>query len=201
MPLDSHHLLEESVPIGGLLLAWYVLSAFVAVIASGSFLGTLSVGFRIVGSATAVVFVVYRGVAIARGTRPVRLSGDLRELLDESTVVAVPVLAWVVLATIVPLAFSVFGILPNFSVLVAAFVQTAVATAGLYVVARVVPVLRSGVGWVAPPLLATTDRVGWKRLPVRPHDGVRPIPERLPIDPMTRPLRTVAVAVRWRCGS
>ena len=169
MPLDSHRLLEESVLIGGLLLAWYVLSAFVAVIASGSFLGTLSVGFRIVGSATAVVFVVYHGVAIVRGTRPVCLSGDIRELLDESTVVAVPVLAWVVLATIVPLAFSVFGILPNFSVLVAAFVQTAVATAGLYVVARVVPVLRSGVGWVAPPLLATTDRVGWKRLPVRPH--------------------------------
>ena len=146
MPLESHRLLEESVPVGGLLLAWHVLSAFVAVIASGSFLGTLSVGFRIVGSATAVVFVIYRGVAIARETRPARLSGDLRELLDESTVVAVPVLTWVVLATVVALAFSVFGLLPNFSVLVAAFVQTAVATAGLYVVARVVPVLRSGVG-------------------------------------------------------
>ncbi|PSP71407.1 hypothetical protein BRC80_05810 [Halobacteriales archaeon QH_9_66_26] len=89
MPLDSHRLLEESVLIGGLLLAWYVLSAFVAVIASGSFLGTLSVGFRIVGSATAVVFVIYRGVAIARGTRPVCLSSDIRGLLDESTVVAV----------------------------------------------------------------------------------------------------------------
>ena len=89
MPLESHRLLEESVLIEGLLLAWHVLSAFVAVIASGSFLGTLSVGFRIVGSATAVVFVIYRGVAIARGTRPVCLSGDIRELLDESTVVAV----------------------------------------------------------------------------------------------------------------
>ena len=146
MPLESHRLFEESVLIGGLLLAWHVLSAFVAVIASGSFLGTLSVGFRIVGSTTAVVFVIYRGVAIARETRPARLSGDLRELLDESTVVAVPVLTWVVLATVVALAFSVFGLLPNFSVLVAAFVQTAVATAGLYVVARVVPVPRSGVG-------------------------------------------------------
>jgi hypothetical protein len=127
MPLDSRRLLEESVPVGGLLFAWYVLSALVAVIASGSFLGTLSVGFQIVGSATAVVFVVYRGIAIARETRPVRLSSDVRELLRESTVVAVPVLTWVVLATIVALAFSVFGILPNFSILVAAFVQTRVS--------------------------------------------------------------------------
>jgi hypothetical protein len=144
MPLDSRRLLEESVPIGGLLFVWYVLSAFVAAIASGSFLGTLSVGFRIVGSATAAVFVVYRGVAIARETHPVRLSGDIREFLGESTVVAVPVLAWVVLATAVALAFGRFGV--GGGALVAAFVQTAIATAGLYVVVRVVPILQSGLG-------------------------------------------------------
>ncbi|EMA46942.1 hypothetical protein [Halococcus saccharolyticus] len=146
MSLDSRRLLKESVPLGGLLSAWYVLGALVAAIASGSFLGTLSTGFRIVGTATAAVFVVSRGVALARETRPIRLSGDLRGLLDESTVVAVPVLAWVGLATLVALPFSVFRILTIPSFLVAAFVQTAIATAGLYVVIRVVPVLCSGPG-------------------------------------------------------
>ena len=38
--------------------------------------------------------------------------------------------------------------------------------------------------------------VGWKRLPVRPHDGVRSIPDGLPTGPMTRPDIIVLTNVR-----
>ncbi|MGN8213591.1 hypothetical protein [Halococcus salifodinae] len=154
--------MEESLPVGGLLFAWYVLSALVAALANGSFLGTLSIGFQIVGSATAVVFVVVRGIAIARETRPLRLSGDLRELLDESTVVAVPVLVWVALGTLVALPFGLFRFGTSVPTLVAAFVQTAIATTGLYVVVRVVPVLRSGVGSGRTAALGDDCRVRWR---------------------------------------
>ncbi|WP_049900736.1 hypothetical protein [Halococcus agarilyticus] len=146
MPLDSRRLLEESVPVGGLLLVWYTLSALALPIADGAMLNALVTGFQTVGTAVAVVFVVVRGVAIARETRPVRLSSDVRELLDESTVVAVPVLAWAGLAALIALPYSLFQISADLSIIAAAFVQTAVATAALYVVIRVVPVLRSGLG-------------------------------------------------------
>lgn len=146
MQLTYRHLLRESAPIAGLLFVWYALGALVAPVAGVLPQNILPIGFRTVGIATATVFALVRGVAIARGTDPFVLSGDFRELLRESVVVAVPVFVWVGLATVVTSVARIFDVYAYSALFVAVFVQTALATAGLYVVVRIVPVLRSELG-------------------------------------------------------
>lgn len=158
MELTYRHLLRESVPLAGLLFVWYVLGALVAPLAEWIIPNPFPVGFRTVALATATVFVVVRGITIARETDVLVLSGDFRELLRESVVVAVPVLVWAGLATVVALVETVlFGFLSLsmelattfdavFPTVMAVTTQTALATAGLYVVVRIAQVLRLELG-------------------------------------------------------
>lgn len=142
-PLDNRQrqLLRESAPVAAILLFWVVLSSFVR--------SVIATGLLRAGVVMALLYVVVRGVALARSRPPTPRPDDVESVLRENARVALPAGVWFLAAKLVYVVESLwdaFGI-PGLGTspeegLAFVFVGTGVSVVLLYAIAVGLPRVR-----------------------------------------------------------
>jgi hypothetical protein len=151
-------LVREGIPIAAILLFWNLL----AVVGQTQHVGE-SVGSA--GIVMAALYVVVRGVSLSDEVLP-PMTGDVRGIVYENALLAVPAGAWFLSAILVSkLAELIFRYVPSFvSVFVSSLAGAGLGVVGLYAVAAGYRTLgggNAGVGGVeASDETATSDGTG-----------------------------------------